>query len=358
MANNQLNMQRPPIRVGIAGLGRAALHTHVPVFKALPDLYQVVAVCDLLKERRDIVEKDYPSVRTYRLLDDMVDDPEIDLMLVSLPTRGHAAFALENLRRNRWTVVETPLVTSQEDAKLLQAASVKTRGKLFTYTPGLFSPEFRLAQAALDDTRLGSVFEVRVRVQDYLRRDDWQSLKSCQGGCAWYLGQEALLQALALMRTPPAQLWSELKRLVSLGDTEDFAHIVLKSRGAVTADIELCGGHLPPAEPLFTVRGTRGVFTVQAGASTGNYHIVDPDFKFPRRRSSVRTPPLEDLHEQIPVIDVPATLAEETESGDVAFWRTLYTTIRTAAPFPVSLDTVVETIRYIQLVQRAASGAK
>lgn len=354
-AENVLGAQRPPVRVGIAGLGRAALFGHIPAFKALPDLYRLLAVCDLVKERRDIVERDFPDVHTYRRVEDMLDDPELDLVLVALPTADHVACALSSLRRERWTVVEAPLATKHDDARTLQAASVKARGKLFAYTPGLFAPGFRLAKAALDDARLGEVFEVRVRVQDYVRRDDWQSVKRCLGGCTWYKGQDALLQAVALMRAQPAQLWSELKRIASLGDAEDFAHIVLKSRGAVSADVEICGGQLPPFDPAFVVRGDRGAFSILPGAASGTFHVLDPAFKFPRRRSSVRTPSLDDMHEQLPIVDLPAPVEDGADAaGALAFWRALYLTVRTAAPFPVPLDDVVETIRYLQLVKRAS----
>ena len=356
-ADNEVIAQRPPVRVGIAGLGRAALFTHIPAFKALPGLYRLVAVCDLMKERRDIIEKDHPDVHMYRRVEDMLDDPDIDLVLITLPTTDHVACALSSLRRGRWTVVEAPLATTHEDAKMLQAASVKARGKLFAYTPGLFSPEFRLAQSVLDDPRLGEIFEVHVRHQDYVRRDDWQSVKRCLGGCSWYEGQDALLQATALMRAQPAQLWSELKRIASLGDAEDFARIVLKSRGEITASVEINGGELSPG-PAFEVRGTRGTFTAMPAAGNGNLHILDPNFKFTRRRSSVRTPPLTDMHEELPVVDIPVPLAGESLSGHEAFWKALYGTVRTAAPFPVALDDVVETVRYLQLVKRASPFAK
>ena len=356
-ADNEVVAQRPPIRVGIAGLGRAALFNHIPAFRALSALYRLVAVCDLMKERRDIVEKDYPDVHMYRRVEDMLDDPEIDLVLISLPTIDHVSCALSSLRRGRWTVVEAPLATTHEDAKMLQAASVKARGKLFAYTPGLFSPEFRLAQSVLDDPRLGEVFEIHVRHQDYVRRDDWQSVKRCLGGCAWYEGQDALLQATALMRTPPAQLWSELKRVASLGDAEDFARIVLKSRTNITAGVEINGGELSPG-PAFEVRGNRGTFRVLPGATEGNLHVVDPDYRFSRRRSSVRTPPLADMHENLPVVDLQVPLAGELLSGPETFGTPLFGTFRTAAPFPVALDDVVETIRYLQLVKRASPFAK
>ena len=125
-ADNEVVAQRPPVRLGIAGLGRAALFNHIPAFKALPGLYRLVAVCDLMKERRDIIEKDYPDVHMYRRVEDMLDDPDIDLVLITLPTTDHVACALSSLRRGRWTVVEAPLATTHEDAKMLQAASANS----------------------------------------------------------------------------------------------------------------------------------------------------------------------------------------------------------------------------------------
>lgn len=346
--------RRPTLRVGIAGLGRAVFSGHLPALKALPELYSVVAVCDLLKERRDLVEKDFPNVRTYRRVEDMLDDPDIDLVDVALPSAEHVNVAMSSLQRNKWTLVETPLAVSQDDAKILQAAAVKTRGKLVAYTPGLFSPDFRLALSLVEDPRLGDVFEVHVRHQDYVRRDDWQSVKRCLGGCVWHSGTDAVLQALALMRSRPAQLWSELKRVVSLGDAEDFAHIVLKARTNISAAVELCGGRLAPYDPSFTICGTRGSFSVAPGAAEGVMHVIDPAFRFPRRRSSVRTPPLCDMHESFPVVDIPCSLLPGTDTGPAAFWRALYATIRTAAPFPVALDDVLETVRYLQIVKKAS----
>ena len=356
--NSTEDHQRPPIRVGIVGLGRAAFFDHLPALKSLPEFFRVVAVCDLLKERRDQVEKDWPNLRTYRQIEDMLDDPDIDLVDIALPTPDHLNVALSSLRRNKWTLVEVPIAVSFEDAKVLQAAAVKTRGKLFAYTPSVFAPDFRLAQLQLNEKRLGDLFEVRLCRQDYVRRDDWQSVKRCLGGCTWYAGPGALLQALMLLRTRPRQLWSELKRVASLGDAEDFAHIVLKTNTEMTADIEICGGQLPPFNPSFVLRGSRGLFSVAPGASTGTLHIIDPGFRFPRRRSSVRTPPLVDMHENIPGVDLATELPAGTDCGPAAFWRTLYNTIRTAAPFPVALDDVIEVVRYLQLIKKSSPFAK
>ena len=366
MANGERNMEtqyetevfRRPLRIGIAGLGRAGLLEHLPALRQLPELYTIAAVCDLMKERRDIVEREFPKVRTYRRIEDMLDDPDIDVVDVALPTLDHAKTAISALNHNLWTVVETPLAPSHDAATMLKATSLKARGKLLPYAPGLFAPDFRLAQMALDDPRIGTVFDVRVRRQDYIRRDDWQCVKRCGGGCSWYDGPDALLQAVALMRTQPAQLWSELKRIASLGDAEDVLHIILKSRIEVTADVEICGAHLAPTEPSFMLRGSLGSFTVNPGATEGTLRVISPKFKFPRRRSSVRTPSLDDMHEDLPIEEITLRLPEGSVAGPTAYWRAVYATIRTAAPFPVSVDEAVEVIRYLQLAKQASPFTK
>ena len=161
-----------------------------------------------------IVEKAYPKVRMYRRVEDMMDDPDIDLVDIALPTTDHQSAALESLNRGRYTLLETPLALSHDAATILKAASVKAQGRLFAYTPGLFAPDFRLAQSALDNPALGDIYDVRVRRQDYLRRDDWQATAKRGGGAAHYAAQEPVLQALSLLKAPPVQMWSEMKKIV------------------------------------------------------------------------------------------------------------------------------------------------
>ena len=352
-----ISSSRPPVRVGIVGAGRSVLLTHLAAFRALPKHYAVTAVCDLEKERRDQVAQFYPAVRPYRRIEDMLDDPEMDLVFIALPSRDHVACALSSLARGKWTVLESPIALSHEEATVLKAAAMKARGKLLPCLPGMFAPEFLLTRQVLSDARLGNVYEAVVRRQDYVRRDDWQSVMRCGGGAAWYEGPETVQQAVTLLGGVPVQLWGELKRVVSLGDAEDTLHMVLKGRGNMSVYIDVGGGRLDAQLPAFEVRGDRGVFSVMPGAREGKIRAIDPDFKFARRRCSVRTPPVADLHEEIPVKTY-AVSWEGTDSAAVGFWRALHDSVCRAAPFVVPLEDAVETIRYLQVVKQASPFAK
>ena len=350
---------RPPVRVALMGLGRSMFTEHYPVFKAHPALFNVVAACDLLKERRDIIAKDFPDCRMFRRFTDMLDERDIDVVDIATCSVDHVKHALMSLERGFWTLLETPIALTVDDAQVLRGAAQKAKNRLLALQRGLFSPDFLLAKQEMSDTRLGDIYEVRVRKEDFIRRDDWQAVKRLGGGAAYYAMTDLILQTLKLLPLPPIQMWSELRRVASLGDAEDCAHVNLKTRGIISADIEFNGGVLPEDRgPSFVIRGTRGTFKVQPGASEGTLTVIDPDFSFPRRRSSVRTPELVDMHENVPVKTFKVELEKGTLHGPSAFWKYLYDTVRTAAPFPLALEDSLEAVKFAHLMKKTSPFGK
>lgn len=341
------------------GLGRSMFADHYPVFKKHPALFKVVAACDLLKERRDIVAQDFPDCRMFRQFADMLDERDIDLVDIATCSVDHVNHAMMSLKKGFWTLLETPMALTPDDAQILRGQAIKSKNRLLVLQRGLFAPDFLLAKQMMSDPRLGRIHQIRIRREDYVRRDDWQCVKRLGGGAAYYAMTDLIIQALRLLPTPPVQLWSELKRIASLGDAEDYAHVNLKTRDLVSADVEFNGGCLPSERSAsFELRGERGVFKVQPGVQTGTLTVIDPNFSFPRRRSSVRTPQIRDMHEEFPVQTVSVSLARDTMHGPSAFWKHVYDTIRTAAPFPLQLEDSIESIKFSHLMKKTSPFGK
>ena len=351
----RLEYQRPPVRVAVIGLGRSFFSSHYPVFKAHPALFKIVAVCDLLKERRDIVAKDFPDCKMFRQFGDMLDEREIDLVDIATCSTDHVQHALASLERGFWTLLESPMALTLDDANVLRGAAAKAKNRLLVLQRGLFAPDYLLAKSMMNDSRLGEIHQVRIRREDYIRRDDWQTVKRLGGGAAYYEMTDLILQALKMLPSPPIQMWSELKRIASLGDAEDYAHVNLKTRTQISADVEFNGGVLETSRaPSFAIRAERGTFTVAQGATSGVLKIIDPEFKVPRRRSSVRTPEIVDMHEQIPVVEIPVSLPKGTLYGPSAFWKHVYDTVRTAKPFPLQLEDSIEAVKFAHLMKKTS----
>ena len=351
--------QRPPLRVALLGLGRSMLTEHYPVFRAHPALFRVVAACDLLKERRDLIAGDYPDCRMFRRVSDMLDERDIDLVDIATCSTDHVQHALMSLEKGFWTLVETPLALTVDDAQVIRGAAQKAKNRLIVLQRGLFAPDFLLAKLEMSDARLGDIYEVRVRREDFIRRDDWQTVKRLGGGAAYYEMTDLMLQTLRLLTLPPIQMWSELRRVASLGDAEDCAHVCLRTRGSVSADVEFNGGVLPGCRsPSFVIRGTRGTFSVEPGATSGTLTMIDPAFSFPRRRCSVRTPEILDMHEDVPVVTTTVELPKGTLHGSSAFWKHVYDTVRTAAPFPLALEESIEAVKFAHLMKKSSPFGK
>ena len=114
---------RPPVRVALMGLGRAMFEDHYPIFKAHPALFKVVAACDLMKERRDIIAKDFPDCKMFRRFSDMLDERDIDVVDIATCSVDHVNHALMSLERGFWTLLETPLALTFDDAQVLSFSS-------------------------------------------------------------------------------------------------------------------------------------------------------------------------------------------------------------------------------------------
>ena len=341
------------ISVGVVGCGRSAVLGHLPVLGRLEGLFRVVAVCDVEKSRRDNVESAFPEVRHYRRAEDMVDDSDLDLVLVTTPTQEHDRIVLDCLSRKLWTVCETPLSVTHDGALVLRGASVKAGHRLIAATPQMFSPEFQLASMARARKKIGTLYDIRVRRGVYERRDDWQATTKRGGGAAFFAAQEPMLQALTLLKAPPVHMWSETKKLVALGDAEDFVHVMFRSADGVTADVEANSAVVGAGGPAIELRGTRGSFSVMPGATKGLYRIIDPTQRFPHGRSSVALPPLKDTAEKIRIVEEELSLPDPIPACE-AFWRAVHSTVCCGREFPVDLDILVEMSRYVGIVRKTA----
>jgi len=210
----------------------------------------------------------------------------------------------------------------------------------------------------LESDVLGEVYDIKMRRGTYERRDDWQAVKRCAGGAALALGPAFLDQALELLRTPPVKMWSDLKRVAAVGDAEDYVRILLRNMAGLTVDLEISGGRIGEL-PLFLVTGEKGSFTLYPGAEEGTLRVLDRKQKLARRRSSVRTPPLgrDATPETLRWVETQVPVKPKAEAGMALVWEHVFNAIRENKPYPVSLDTAIETMRILSLVKKESSFA-
>ena len=64
------------------------------------------------------------------------------------------------------------------------------------------------------------------------------------------------------------------------------------------------------------------------------------------------------MHEEVPVKTYDVSLAKGTLHGPSAFWKHVYDTVRTAAPFPLSLEDSLEAVKFAHLMKKTSPFGK
>jgi len=128
------------IRIGIIGCGYWGIN-YVRIFSELPNS-QMVRVCDLSEERLNRVRQRFPLVESCKTIQQLLDDPRIDAVVVATPSSTHYEIAKECLLHDKHVLVEKPFVMEVAEGKeLIDLAEERNRvlmvGHTFLYNPGI-----------------------------------------------------------------------------------------------------------------------------------------------------------------------------------------------------------------------------
>jgi predicted dehydrogenase len=116
---------------------------------------------------------DVTGVKTYETLEQMLADPDIDLIDVCTVTDQHAPIALAALKAGKHVLVEKAIALSPQDADAMVSAA-RSAGKLLMVAHVLpFFPEFKFAAEAIRGGQYGKVLAAHFR--RIIAKPDWSA---------------------------------------------------------------------------------------------------------------------------------------------------------------------------------------
>ena len=118
-------------------------------------------------------EVDLSAVKKYERIEDLVADPDIDLIDVCNPTHLHPEYAIAALKAGKHVLVEKAIALKPEQADAMVAAA-RASGKLLMVAHVLpFFPEFKYAADAIEDGRYGRLLAGHFK--RVISRPDWST---------------------------------------------------------------------------------------------------------------------------------------------------------------------------------------
>jgi len=142
------------VKLGIIGLGYIG-KTHLKHCLKLPNV-DLVAVSDLSK--RALKDAEAAGVaKTFTDYEQLLKEPDIDAVVVALPTHLHLQCALQAAEAHKHIFMEKPIAVNLKEAKEIVAAANKNSVKLMVGYPLRFNEKFRELKAKKEKGLLGDI---------------------------------------------------------------------------------------------------------------------------------------------------------------------------------------------------------
>jgi predicted dehydrogenase len=256
------------IRLGVAGLGYWGPNL-ARNFSAIAGC-ELAWLCDENDAVRERLARAHPSARATAELDDLLNDPELDAVVLATPVPTHADLAVRVLEAGKHCFVEKPLATTVADAeRAVDAAERSGRtlmvGHLLEYHPGL-----RALKELADSGELGDeIFYI------YGNRLNLGKLRADENAL-WSLGAHDVSVVLTLAEGDPVEISAHGASYVRDG-VEDVVFCFLRFASGLVAHLHLSWLD-PHKERRFTIVGSKRMATFDDMAVERKLTVYDKGF--------------------------------------------------------------------------------
>jgi predicted dehydrogenase len=255
------------VRVGVVGLGYWG--PNLARNFASIDGCELRWLCDASAPARQKLESAFPAARTTDRLDELLEDPELDAVVLATPVPTHAELTERVLRAGKHCFVEKPLATTVRDAERAVRAAHETGqilmvGHLLEYHPAVV----RLKKLVEED-ELGSLYYI------YGNRVNLGKLRA-EENALWSLGAHDVSVVLHLIDEEPIECSAHGESYVR-GGVQDVVFCYLRFPSGRVAHLHLSWLD-PHKERRITVVGSKRMATFDDMQIEGKLTVYDKGF--------------------------------------------------------------------------------
>ena len=153
-------MPKSTCKLGLIGCGSIAQAVHLDILTRLPQV-ELVALAETDSERRTQAQRRAPGAIALSHYDALLENPDIDGVVICLPSALHAEVAIAALGQGKHVYLEKPIAVSTQEATAVIAAwkQAQVVGMIgFNYR---FSPLYQAARQAIASAQLGTLVSAR-----------------------------------------------------------------------------------------------------------------------------------------------------------------------------------------------------
>ncbi|MFU8843447.1 MAG: Gfo/Idh/MocA family oxidoreductase [Bacteroidales bacterium] len=244
------------INTALAGFGLSGKAFHAPFLH----VHSGFRLKSVLERERNESQKIYPDVGVLRSLAEIVNDPEIELVVIATPNVFHYDMARECLEGGKHVVIEKPFTnTPAEAGQLIELAEAKNLN-IFVFQNRRWDGDFLTIRKIIKSGVLGEIQYFEAHFDRYTperKRASWRDEPLPGSGVLYDLGSHLIDQALTLFGKP-LSVRAELQSQREDSLVDDFFEVDMhykSMKARVTA-----GMLVEDPGPRYIIHGSRGSF--------------------------------------------------------------------------------------------------
>jgi len=213
-----------PINTALCSFGMSGWVFHAPFLQINPG-FNFYAVWERSK---NLAEQKYPGVKTYRKLEDMLADDDVELVVVNTPNYTHFDYTKKALEAGKHVVVEKPFTVTVEEGKELIELAKKQNKKLSVYQNRRYDSDYKTIKKILSQKVLGELVEVEMHFDRYKEELSPKLHKEIPGpgvGSLYDLGSHLIDQALQLFGMPQ-MIFADIKAMRPISKVDDYFELL------------------------------------------------------------------------------------------------------------------------------------
>jgi predicted dehydrogenase len=241
------------IRVGLIGAGFIG-RNHFNQYEKLGDRAKVVALCDKEADRRagdwskvggnigdkEGAQRDLGEIKPYTDWKDLVNDPNVDLVDICVPTFLHAEMTIAALKAGKHVLCEKPMALDVPQCDQILAVAADAPGQFMIAQCIRFWPQYEFLKQVIDEGKYGPLRTVHLRRQaspPTYSLEDWILNPELSGGAILDLHVHDVDYALHILGNPQSIFAEGYHRK---GGGMDRIHSLWRYHDQIVVQIEGC----------------------------------------------------------------------------------------------------------------------
>lgn len=194
------------IKTGIIGFGIGGNTFHAPIIATTEGL-KITRIRARKESEVTLAKQRYPDAVITANADDIINDPEIDLVVIATPNDSHHSLAKQALLANKNVVVDKPFTITTADADDLIKIAKQQNKVLSVHHNRRYDSDFKTIEKLISANVLGRLVEFEShydRFRNFLKPNAWREKDEPGAGILYDLGSHLIDQPLVLFGFPTA----------------------------------------------------------------------------------------------------------------------------------------------------------